>query len=319
MLNTPRRSTLILSSGSTFDDYRPAVADDFPVNSTAWITCYDSTGNIITKIDATQVTPRQMLWEEIDSDLHDMVPNGAQYEVFIKIPGVRKPYKYEYGTVIRREAAFFAPPPTSLEGESRLFVDSLGRSSLGRRWQPVRGGTAMHDLGGGVFGMGPDVGLLFAQSAVRYFRPLGGDSFRAKFYVASTNFPLGAAGTGKMQFIANMDINMSIGMGFEIETGLVTKQLHTGIVNGPTDLTYTGAPIANTVVTGDYFTVDYSDQTAMLNVYKGSDLVNPVISWNDSSRVLPKGDGYRYWGFAWDASLIATGPLLTSIEVQDYV
>lgn len=319
MLNTPRRSTLILSAGGTFDDYRPAVMDDFPANSTAWITCYDSTGNEIAKLDATAVTQRQMLWEEIDPDEHDSVPNGAQYEIFLKIPGVAKPYKYEYGTVIRREAAFFAPPPTSLQGESRLFVDTLGRSSLGRRWNAVKGRTAMHDLGGGIYGMGPDVGLLFAQSAVRYFRPLGGDSFRCKFYVASTNSAIGEAGTGKMQFIANMDINMRIGMGFEIETGISNKRLHIGTVAGPTQLNYTGTFVNNTVVTGNYFTVDYSDQTATMSVYKGSNLVDPVIEWEDTSRMLPKGEGYRYWGFAWDASLIATGPLLTSVEMQDYV
>lgn len=316
MLNIPRRGNLLLSKGAMFDDYRPSIADDFPADSTCWITCYDSSGTPIATLDGT-VTPKKLSWL-LEAAVHDPVPNGAQYEMFIQIPGAESPYKYEYGSVIRREASFYTPPASSLEGESRLFIDTLGRSSLGRRWIPIVGGTAMHDLGSSQYGMGPDVGLLFAQSAVRYFRPLGGDSFRAKFSVASTNSFIGAAGTGKLQFIASMDTSMTTGMGFEIETGVSNKFLHTGLVTGPVDLAYTGSPVASTTVTGDSFTVDYSDLLKVMRVFKGLD-TDPIIEWEDTGSVLPHGPGFRHWGFAWDASLIATGPLLLSVEAQDYV
>jgi hypothetical protein len=317
MLNTPRQSSLVLTRGGVFDNIWPAIRDDFPSGSTTSIEFYDSNGNTIATV-AGAVETKRLVYLESDTDLLDSVPNGAQYELFVTTAD--GPYKLEYGTIIRREATFFTPPPTSLEGESRLFIDSLNRDAVGRRWVVTRGGIAMHQVASTPeprYAMGPNFGLLFSQAGMRYFRPFGGDSWRVRFGVYSTGSGLGLGGDGKMRVHVGCDIRLNTGMAFEIETASTSK-IHTGIVTSPTDMDYSQT-VNHTTADEDEFIVDYSNISKIMNVYKNDDFTAPIITFDDTTDLLPHGPGYRYWGFSWDSSLAATGPLLWTLEAQDYV
>ena len=314
MLNTPRWSTLTLSKGSIFANTWQAIKDPFPANSETYIYFYDSGGNEIGRAEGA-VSERKLTYLVEPPHLDD-IPRGASYE--LKVITDDGPYLYEYGNVARREATFYNPGAQLVEAnESRLFIDPLDRNSIGRKWKPIWGGVAMHGVPGG-WGMGSNVGLLFAESAVRYYRPLGGDSFRVKFGVyAVPNLSFGAGGSGKMQFLSGMDINSHIGFGVEIEHGLVNRNIRTGIITAPTDLNIINS-VVQPVGTADYITVDYSDLTKLYRVYFNEN-PNPILQWLDDDQYLPKGRGYRYFGFAWDSSLLATGPLLRGVEIQDQV
>lgn len=317
MLNTPRQSSLVLTKGGIFDNTWPAIRDNFPDGATTSIEFYDSNGNVITTVDGN-VEPRRLVYLENDVDKLDSVPNGAQYELFVTTAD--GPYKLEYGTIIRREASFFTPPPNSLEQQARLFVDELGRDAVGRRWVVTYGGIAMHDLGGTPkrYAMGPNTGLLFSQAGMRYFRPMGGDSWRIRFRIYSTGSFLGLGGTGKMRVHMGCDSQLNTGLGFEIETGTTEagNNIHTGVVTGPTDMDYSQS-LPHQTADNDEFIVDYSNMTNLMHVYKNDDFSAPLMELEDTT--LPHGPGFRYWGFSWDSSLAATGALLLSVEAQDYV
>lgn len=314
-MNQPRWGTITLSKGHLLAVKFPAIKDDFPANSETYLTFFDSSGNTIARVEG-EVAPRELTYL-IEPQRLDEVPRGAPYELNVKTD--EGSYLYEYGNVARRQAEFYNPGASLVQpNEARLFIDPFNRQSVGRKWKPIWGGVAMHSLGDGKWGMGSNIGLLYAESAVRYFRPLGGDSFRVKFRChAAPGSAIGVGGSGKMQALFGMDITSHIGFGLEIEHGLVNRKVSTGIVTAPTDLDITRTVNSNTSY-NTYYTVDYSDLEKLYRVYKDN-AIEPIITWEDTDQELPKGRGYRYFGFAWDASLTATGPLLTGVEVQDRV
>lgn len=319
VLNSPRPGALILSRGAVLDNFWPAIADDFPDGSTTSIVFFDSTSAEIAEVAGT-VTSKKLTYLVQPDDL-DPVPNGAQYELWLTTPD--GPYKVEYGHVIRREASFYQPLPTSLEADVRLFTDLLNRDALGRRWVGIQGGVKMWPLADEQFAMGPDIGLLFAEAGARYFRPFAGDSFRVRFGIyAVIDSGIGTGGAGKLRFHGASDVSMHTGMSFEIQTDTdvfpANRKLHTGIVTAPTDITYTGSAVTYEAVTGDEFLVEYSNISRTMQVFLNDD-TDPIIAWTDDDAVLPHGLGYRYWGFSWASSLVATGPLLVTVEAQDYV
>jgi hypothetical protein len=316
MLNTPRWSTLTLSKGSMFSNVWPAIRDDFPANAETHIYFYDSEGNIIATVEG-QVRERELVYK-IEPPLLDDVPRGAQYE--LKIETEDGPYLFEYGAVARREAEFYNPGAALVQpNEARLFIDKFNRNSVGKKWKPIWGQPAMHAMGGDRWGMASNIGLLYAESAVRYFRPLGGDSFRVKFNIyAIPGSAIGIGGSGKIQALFGMDITSHVGFGFEVEHGLVNRKVSTGIVTAPTDLDKIET-INKTVNQTSSFIVDYSDLDRIYRIFDGADPLNPIMTWEDTDRELPRGKGFRYFGFAWDSSLTATGPLLTGVEIQDRV
>lgn len=318
MLNTPRWQTITLSKGSVFSNVWNAVRDDYPANSEAYIYFYDSEGNTIATVEG-DVTSRTLTFQVAPPELDD-VPRGAGYE--LKLVTEDGPYLIEYGTVARREAEFYNPGAALVKpNESRLFIDKLNRNSVGRKWKAIWGKPAMHSVSGGPtgWGMGSDVGLLYAESAVRYFRPLGGDSFRVKFNVfAIPGSVAGVGGSGKMQALFGMDITSHIGFAFEMEHGISNRRIRTGIVTAPTDIDVIAVQDKN-IGRNSSFIVDYDDLDRMYRIYDGDDPLTAIMTWEDEDRELPKGKGYRYFGFAWDSSLIATGPLLTGVEIQDRV
>lgn len=321
MYNTPRQQSIILSKGTVLDVAYPALGSDFPAGATTSIVFYDSYGNTILEAAGTAAT-KELQFLHTDTDALDQVPNGAQHEIFVTTAD--GPYKYQYGSVIRRESTFFDTVPSGDQSDARIFTDTLGRSAVGRKWVVTRGGIAMVDVNGdgSRYAMGPDTGLLFSQAGMRYFRPMGGDSWEFQFGLYSTGSFAGIGGYGKMRLHCGCDSQLNIGMSFEIETSSSSSnnRVHTGIVTSPTDIDYTGTPVADTPADGDIWTVRYSDITKHLQAWKGtSPIGTPVIEWVDSGNELPHGPGFRYWGFSWDSSLLATGSLLTTVEAMDYV
>src|SRR5262245_37922025 len=161
-LNVARTGTVVLSRGSTFDTNWLATPGKTWPSGTTSLKFYDSSGLLIAELIGT-VTPKQLVYL-IPPDQLEPIPAGAQYELFL-MTDAEEPYMVEHGTVIRREAQFWAPPPTTLEGTSRLFTDDMTNPGISRRWVAVQGSSAMHDLSlqgkPGQYGMGPAVGLAF--------------------------------------------------------------------------------------------------------------------------------------------------------------
>lgn len=317
MLNVPRQGSLVLSRGAVLDTTWPAIKDPFPLGATTSIEFLDSDGNTITTIAGT-AEKRRLVYLITDTEQLDSVPNGAQYELWVTTAD--GPYKLEYGVIIRREASFFTPAATSLEQESRFYRDLLNRDAVGRRWVATAGGVTMFPLGGDppAYAMGPNIGLLFNQTGIRYFRPLGSDSFRIAFRVYDVDLGIGPGGSGKMRVHAGCDVALTSGMSFELFTATLSgDSMQTGLVTSPTDITYTDTPVADEVDNNDVFTIIYSDISKVFEVWRNNE-TSPMISW-DTPVDLPHGPGYRYWGFSWDSSLAATGPMLLDVEAQDYV
>lgn len=308
--NTPRHGTLVLSSGVVLDKAWPAIRDDFPGGATSHINFLDPTTGDTLHTATGVVTAKALTYLHTDVASLDAVPNGAKYELFLVTAD--GPYKYEYGNIIRREATFPKVAPAFDLGP-RTFIDTLGRNAVGRKWIPTHGGIAMHDLGGGVQCMGPDIGLLFNKAGMRYFRPMATDSWRIQFTIHDTGSVIGLGGTGKMRLHMGCDAMLNVGMSLEIESGVVNRYVHTGIVTGPVSNYYTGTDAYYTT-NGDVWVVSYDDDTKIMSTTMNG---NPSLSWADAGASLPRGPGYRYWGFSWDSSLLATGPVLYSVEAQD--
>lgn len=309
--NTPRYGTLTLSRGAVLDKAWPAIRDNFPGGATSQIKFYDpATSAVIATVDGA-VTAKALTFLYADTDTLDTIPNGAKYELFLTTAD--GPYKYEYGSIIRRETEFPRVAPAFDLGP-RTFIDTLARNAVGRKWLATHGGIAMHDLGGGLNAMGPDVGLLFSSAGMRYFRPMATDSWQVQFMIHDTGLVIGLGGTGKMRLHMGCDIMLNVGMSIEIESGISNKYIHTGLVTGPVSTYTTGtSPYATT--DGDLWTVTYDDTTKTLSAALNTN--PPQISWVDENDDLPKGPGFRYWGFSWESSLLATGPVLFSVEAQD--
>src|SRR5262245_37613119 len=269
-LNVARTGTVVLSKGSMFDtNWVPTPGKTWP-SGTSSMKFYSSTGAVIAELLGT-VTP-QLISYLIPPDQHEIIPAGAQYELFL-MTDAEDPYMIEHGTVIRREAQFWTPPPTSLQGESRLFTDDMTNPGISRRWIAVQGSSAMHDLslGGypGQYGMGPAIGLAFWQCANRYIQPFGGDSWRIKFRVYSTRLAVGDGGTGKMRCHGACDTFFNTGIALELETGISNNFLHICKVIGPSEVTYIDT-LSSITSTNDNFTMQFTDIENRLDIFKNN-------------------------------------------------
>ena len=97
-----------------------------------------------------------------------------------------------------------------------------------------------------------------------------------------------------------------------------TDYIHLGILEGPTTVEWQGAAIDNDTENGDYYRIRYTHPNRTLAVYKGTSL-DPAGTFEDIGEAVPHGEGYRYVGMNFEASLLTQGIQVTSWNAMDAV
>lgn len=311
-----KSGVVILSRGSTWkpDPYAspPYLFADsvpFPDGASASIMFTDTSSGELATFDATSVTPQVITFSQPADDV-DPIPNGSNFEIFLTDGD--DTYQIRYGKVIRREVTFTNAPATVSTSEALLYTDTFPTLGLRSSWQAVNGRTKVFDNSGSslVNGVGPNVGLLFAQSAIRWSDPLNSDTVKV-------NVNLLNQGTGKARVIVSADQRFTTYLAVEFEESAHRIHLCTG--TDPVTVTYQGSAITNTVADNDNYTIYYNNATDTLSVYKG-DSGTALGSWNDASHVMPHGPGYRYAGLAWvNSGLLSSGIQVSYWSAKDDV
>lgn len=293
-----RLSAVVLSRGSTWQP-RPQdppylMADPlraWPDNAVAYARFYDTTGaQLVDDIDG-EVTPSFINFAA-DPDVVDLVPNGANFDITLDTND--GPFQIRHGKVIRREVEFFDSPGLTTKYQALRFTDTFPTLGLRSSWKAVAGRTKVFNNAPSSLpnGVGPNVGLLFAASAIRWYAPLNGNSVRV-------NVSLLNQGTGKARVILCADQRFSSGLAVEFEES--AHRIHFGKVTGPTTVTYLGSAIVNTVADNDNYTIVYNEATDTISVYKGTS-TTPLGSYTDSLHAIPHGPGYTHLGLSWSNS-----------------
>jgi len=300
LLTDPRQAAVVLTSGGTWEhEIRPDPGTEWPAGTT-YTKFLDSGGGVINQLDGT-VTAQLISYSHPPTETDD-IPAGAGFETFL-VTEDDKPYKIRYGKVIRKEVTFPDSPASTTVFHAQLFADTFQRSALGSKWVPISGRTAIFtNTSPKPKGVGNNYTLLYNASSIRYFRPLAGDSSKSAVTLLNP-------GAGKTTVIICADQGFTSFLGMQFDTtGADKLRIVTG--TGPTAMT-SQAQASVTIADYDRYMLFYDSLTNTANVYKGDDLT-PVLSWTDTGLILPHGPGYRYVGFAWQASLLTTGPQITN-------
>lgn len=319
-----RASAVILSRGSTWAPrpFEPPylMADPgqpWPDDATARIVFYDTSGGQLATVDAL-VTPDAIAPESAPSVM-DPIPAGANFEAFLT-DAAGRPHQIRYGKVIRREAEFLQAPPSTIVAEALKFTETLPTLGLRSAWQPVAGTTQVYDNSAQSLpnAIGPkEQWLTKAQSAIRWFQPLNGDSVRVK--VSMLNLDFGAVDSNKTTMILCADQNFTTYLGVQFEASnwqSNLNQIHLLTGSGPVTVTYQGSAIPNTVANGDDYTIEHDAVTAKLSVFKGN-ATTPLGTWTDSNHAVPHGPGYRYTGMSFVNGALTNGLRVTSWQAMD--
>lgn len=323
-----RVSAVILSRGSTWSPQPWEPPYLLPDAGQAWPTAtaqcvfYDTAGGTLATVDGT-VTASGIAFNAAP-DVVDLVPNGANFEIFLTVSG--DPYQIRYGKVIRREA-FFTQTPASVTTPLD-FTDSWPTTGLKSTWVTVIGNPVVHDNSG--LSLPNGLGALNWPSAqdynaLRWYKPLSGDSVRVKVSALNRHV-YGTNSFAKMRVIlcANTSLSSYLAVEFAATadgSGTHTDQIHLATSNGfdstnGFNVAYRGSAITNVVANGDEYTVHYDDSAGALSVYKGTD-TTPLGTWTDSTHLIPHGPGYRYVGLSFYYSTNTDGLQATSWQAID--
>lgn len=308
-------SALVLSRG---EQYQPAPIRPREVGTSSWPTdatvatvFYDSAGGVINTV-AGIVAADGLTWDTAPAEV-DIVPAGAQYETFLTTVDTKK-HQIRYGSVIRKQASFFAARAAQQAAAVLQYSDNFySRTGLvGSRWLPLLGKPTIFDNSGTTpNGVGPNT-VFFADAAMRYYAELNTDSWLLSFNVINP-------GAGKTGILCACNSSGSSYIYAMFESGISNNKLHMGIGTGPIAMEDQVSAVDHTVPGAGAVTnykLRYDDDTKTLACFLG-DATTPLIDWTDEAHVVPHGPGYRYFGVNWQASLLSSGVQLTSIKAQD--
>jgi hypothetical protein len=306
LLSDPRQATVVLTSGGVWThEIRPDPGTVWP-DGFAWVRFLDSSGGLIAQLDGeVDTTAITFSYQPADTD---GVPAGAGFEIFLETDD--GPYKIRYGRVIRKEVTFPDSPASTNVFHALQFRDTFQRTALGSKWVAVSGRTSIHNNPGiEPNGVGNAYTLFYNASSIRYFQPFNSDTVK-------TSITMLNPGAGKTTMILSADQRFTSFVGVQFDT-TGTDTIHIVVGTSPTAMIAQNA-VTTTIADYDRYMAFYDELTNTVYVYKG-DSLTPVLTWEDTGHLVPHGPGYRYVGFAWQASLLTTGPQITNWVGQDDV
>ena len=291
-----REAVVTLTKGGIWAWRIPAdIGESWPDGAVAHTEFRNTSGAMLADIEASDVTAEAIMFLAQPADV-ESVPAGVPFETFIETDD--GPLKIRYGIVQRHEARFFDAPTIVATDVPRMFEDTFQRTALGWRWEPVtgpHGSTKIYNNSGVSlpYGVGANVVLFHNDpSAIRYYRPLQGDTAKITVTLLNTS-------AGKTGVVLCADINFISGLVVQFDSTTGTDHINFGQLTGPASVTYLGSPITHTIANNDAYTITQNDLTKVLSVYAGTDPSPGTLlgSWTDSGLVIPHGPGYRYLGF----------------------
>lgn len=314
-----KHDVVALSRGSVWaKEYIANPSNPWPSNGSATIVFRNTQGGLITTLDSDTVTATSIRFLADPEEIEE-IPAGANFEVFVETD--HGPVMIRYGRVLRKESRYYDAAATEQRTVPQVFVDSFQKAALGHRWEPIFGGARIYNNSGQALpnGVGANTGLFGNYPAgIRFWKQMSTDSIEATFTVVYPTIlpPFLGANNGLLTFCFGSDIVFSTGLAVQLDTinNLVRYMRLTGTGTG-TFLASAALPVAN----NDAFTVRYNDLTKTMAVYRNASTTPMITPWVDDDEELPKGNGYRHWGFLFNPTLLETGPQPTAVAVKDIV
>lgn len=323
----PSLGTVVLTrDGSLKYTYLLPAGMLFPSGTTGILVFTDRAGGVYeAPFEAVaDADNKRMEWVIRPADLNS-IPAGANFEVYVYLPDDDGPlpYKVRYGRVARKEAEFPLSPILSY-APPLMYEDTLQRSQPGPRWVVKSGRLGMHDGRASAFDysmaarnnvqlFGPGVSV-FATAAALWYAPTQGDSIELTAGILD-----GGDGDTTVVLSSNYAMTSFMGVRFR-DAGALNGPDRVEIVTGSAwnNLAVQGGAFNHIVPDGgNYYTIRYNNNTRVLTVSINGG--SNVLSWNDTSAIVPHGAGFRYTGMVYNASLLDTGPRLFYWKVKDTV
>lgn len=345
----PRMDTVILTRGGQFTKQILADPGTTWPPGTSYMNFYATNGDVITQLSGI-VGDQVIEYSNPPADT-DMVPAGAAFDIFLDTAD--GPYKIRYGKVIRKEVTFWplnvagvgsnfgfdesggsgtpggggtgggtgGPPPIPKLTFSDTFYTSSG--TLSTRWIPVTGQTSIHDNTaiGQQNGVGVTYESLYQKSSIRWYASLNTDIVSCGVTLVHTG------GKGKSMVMVSADQNFGSYAGMVLDTSVPTSDQIAIVTGTAPDPGVTGSdPGATTwhasanhsISNYDEYCLKIDGTTGIVSMFSGlAPTGTPLLTWTDSTHIIPHGLGYRHLGLAFAADLATGGPQFTTWTASD--
>lgn len=312
----PSLGSMVITRGAAWKySYILPRGMEFPEDATAYVEVTDRSGAVLLQITG-------LLGEKLDrfnfvaNHLED-IPAGSNWELFVTFSEpygdgtAERTYKTRYGRVVRREASFPLKPVVADVFAQAMFEDPLDRSDVGPRWITKLGQIGMHPQTAPA-----PVSWAMASRSAEFFFPLTLFDTSAALWYAQANsddisldFSLLDGGAGITTIVVCSNYSMSNYMGVQFsDDGFGNKRVQPVTGTGPVTTTLQGSSANETIPnTGLDYNLSFASSTKKLTLKRGS---TTLTSWIDSGNTIAHGLGHRYFGVAFRASFLSTGPRL---------
>lgn len=264
---------------------------------------YESTGGVIKTLEGS-LKPEMLSFEYEPAEVEG-IPHGAGFELFVTPDDTGIPVMVRYGTVTRREVRFPDAPAIDVSDTALMYGDKFNRSFLGPRWIVKQGKPKITD---GAVGAAQQLFNTQERAALLFFAPLNFDDC-----TINCTFKEAAGGSAAMVFCS--DYNMSSYLAFMVEEDN-TDKVHISRGTSPTSITHL-ATVNSPVEGSQNYVIKFNSQANSVQVFKDS-ATTPLISWTDTTNLIPHGEGFRYLGMRfWTNAILSNGPRINEWSAKD--